>query len=56
MTLLEKVAELEKTMQCNCDLGIWESEVSTGHSWVCCIHKAATNPNYAPPTKSEPRT
>lgn len=28
-------------MQCNCDLDNWEPEQSTGHSWVCRIHKAA---------------
>ena len=28
-------------MRCNCDLDNWEPEVSTGHSWVCRIHKAA---------------
>ena len=36
-----KVKELEKTMQCNCDLDNWEPERSTGHSWVCRIHKKA---------------
>ena len=35
------VKELEKTMQCNCDLDLWEPEVMTGHSHVCRIHKAA---------------
>lgn len=28
-------------MQCNCDLDNWEPERSTGHSWVCRIHKFA---------------
>jgi len=28
-------------MRCNCDLDNWEPEKSTGHSWVCRIHKAA---------------
>lgn len=28
-------------MRCNCDLDAWEPEKSTGHSWVCRIHKAA---------------
>ncbi len=37
----EKAKELEKTMQCNCDLDNWEPEDSTGHSFVCRIHKAA---------------
>lgn len=27
-------------MACNCDLDNWEPERSTGHSWVCRIHKA----------------
>jgi len=29
-----------KGMHCNCDLDNWEPERSTGHSWVCRIHKA----------------
>ena len=41
VSLLGIVAELEKTMQCNCDLDNWEPERDTGHSWVCRIHKAA---------------
>ena len=28
-------------MQCNCDLDNWEPERTTGHSWVCRIHKQA---------------
>jgi hypothetical protein len=28
-------------MGCNCDLDNWQPEQSTGHSWVCRIHKAA---------------
>lgn len=28
-------------MHCNCDLDNWEPEPSTGHSWVCRIHKEA---------------
>lgn len=39
--LRKRARELEKTMQCNCDLDSWEPEDSTGHSWVCRIHKAA---------------
>lgn len=39
--LKEIAQELEKTMQCNCDLDNWEPERATGHSWVCRIHKAA---------------
>jgi hypothetical protein len=35
------VAELQKTLQCNCDLDNWEPERSTGHSHVCRIHKVA---------------
>lgn len=31
--------ELSATMGCNCDLDNWEPERSTGHSWVCRIHK-----------------
>ena len=37
------VKELEETMQCNCDLDNWEPERTTGHSWVCQIHKATMN-------------
>jgi hypothetical protein len=33
--------ELAKEMRCNCDLDNWIPERSTGHSWVCRIHKAA---------------
>ena len=33
---------LESTrMGCNCNLDDWEPEKSTGHSWVCRIHKGA---------------
>lgn len=35
------VDELKKTMKCNCNLDNWEPEISTGHSWVCDIHKKA---------------
>lgn len=28
-------------MGCNCDLDNWEPEQTTGHSWVCRIHRAA---------------
>ena len=35
------VKELEEMMQCNCDLDRWEPERTTGHSWVCRIHKEA---------------
>jgi hypothetical protein len=41
-TRREIAAELERTLQCNCDLDSWEPEKSTGHSCVCRIHKAAT--------------
>jgi len=34
-------------MSCNCNLDSWQPEASTGHSWVCRIHKAATNPSAA---------
>ena len=40
-TAREIAKELSQTMQCNCDLDNWEPERSTGHSWVCRIHKAA---------------
>lgn len=37
-----EIAErLAREMQCNCDLDNWEPERSTGHSWVCRIHRAA---------------
>ena len=35
------VTKLEQSMQCNCDLDNWEPERSTGHSWVCQIHRTA---------------
>lgn len=42
MTTLKKiVAELEATMRCTCDLSNWQPERTTGHSWVCNVHKAA---------------
>ncbi len=40
-TMKEIVREVEGKMQCTCDLDNWEPEKSTGHSWVCQIHKAA---------------
>ena len=40
-TLGEMAKEIEKTTRCVCDLDKWEPEKSTGHSWVCPIHKMA---------------
>jgi len=40
-SLKEIIAELEKTMPCNCDLDRWQPEKNTGHSWVCRIHREA---------------
>lgn len=40
-TLRIIASEYAATMQCRCDLDNWEPERSTGHSWVCPIHKAA---------------
>jgi len=40
-TLNEIVKRLERELQCNCDLDRWQPEGSTGHSWVCRIHKRA---------------
>lgn len=37
----EIARRLSDTMPCNCDLDNWQPEASTGHSWVCRIHKAA---------------
>ena len=31
----------EEGMRCNCDFDNWQPEPSTGHSWVCRIHKEA---------------
>ncbi len=42
-TAREIATKLRETMGCNCDLDNWEPERSTGHSWVCRIHKAATH-------------
>ncbi len=39
--LLGIVRDLEAKVQCNCDLDKWEPEKTTGHSWVCQIHKIA---------------
>ena len=42
MNDLKSIAsELEKTMQCNCDLDNWKPERDSGHSWVCRIDKEA---------------
>jgi hypothetical protein len=41
------VEEAEKTMRCNCDLDNWEPEKTTGHSWVCRIHKHVMAQRYA---------
>jgi hypothetical protein len=41
-TLREYAAWLySNRVQCTCDLDRWEPERSTGHSWVCRIHKEA---------------
>jgi len=42
-TLREHASDVksEGNLRCNCDLDNWEPERSTGHSWVCRIHKAA---------------
>lgn len=41
-TLKEIVKDLKDSgMRCNCDLDNWQPETSTGHSWVCRIHKRA---------------
>ena len=40
-TLKEIVRQIESSVPCKCDLDRWEPEKSTGHSWVCPIHKAA---------------
>ena len=44
MSAKDRARILEKEMQCNCDLDNWQPEPSTGHSWVCRIHKAAIEP------------
>lgn len=42
MSLAQKAENLKAAgMRCNCDLDNWEPEASTGHSWVCRIHRAA---------------
>jgi len=35
------VDKFAKILHCNCDLDNWQPDARTGHSWVCCIHKAA---------------
>jgi hypothetical protein len=37
----QRVSELEKTMQCSCNLDRWEPNPRTGHTNVCPISKAA---------------
>lgn len=47
--LCEIAAELKANgMRCNCDLDNWEPERTTGHSWVCRIHKRAMVMKYRP--------
>jgi hypothetical protein len=47
-TDLREIANRLKSdgMRCNCDLDNWEPEQTTGHSWVCRIHKAAMKHKY----------
>lgn len=46
-TLREIASKLKADgMRCNCDLDNWEPEKSTGHSWVCRIHKEAQRVKY----------
>lgn len=40
-TAMVYARHLAVNMQCNCDLDNWQPELSTGHSHVCRIHKAA---------------
>ena len=35
------IKDKEAEMRCNCDLDNWQPETTTGHSWVCRIHKSA---------------
>ncbi len=39
--LKEIAKRIAKVRHCNCDLDVWEPERTTGHSWVCRIHKIA---------------
>ena len=55
-SLREIAADLRaQGMRCNCDLDTWEPERSSGHSWVCRIHKEACkikgDPEYVPQVK-----
>lgn len=49
-TLKEIVKRISSQMQCTCDLDNWEPEISTGHSFVCQIHKAAKEIYQCPQT------
>jgi hypothetical protein len=41
-TMRPIVDEIKKEgVRCFCDLDNWQPEESTGHSWVCPIHKKA---------------
>lgn len=45
-TLREIAADVEKEgVRCNCDLDNWQPENTTGHSWVCNIHRIAMERN-----------
>jgi hypothetical protein len=36
----------KQRLRCNCDLDNWSPTVTTGHSHVCRIHKAAVSKPY----------
>ena len=36
-----KRIEGKRLVRCTCDLDNWQPDLTTGHSWVCDIHKKA---------------
>ncbi len=55
MGLKEIVKEYEsRGVQCNCDLDKWEPEPTTGHSFVCRIHKLSIEQHRRPNKSIQP--
>ncbi len=54
MELREIVKEYERKVQCNCDLDRWEPEQTTGHSFVCRIHRLSIEQHRHPNKSIQP--
>jgi len=53
MELRDIAKKVATVYGCNCDLDNWQPEPSTGHSWVCRIHKQAIALKSAPKEQVE---